>query len=133
MEEIHCIIWSADTLKRVKGHLIVKIPLADWRALARWCWEGDRPARFPRLASLGTADPPAVLGAAAVRELQAEVLVRPLRQPPPEVTSVLDALIPFLERAVQVVDFYAGKPYTVRVVFQRGRTEPGRRSRSDGK
>jgi hypothetical protein len=133
MEEIDCIIWSDDAFERTRGHLLVKIPLAEWRALARWCWEGDRPARLPRLASLGTADPPAVLGAAAVRELQAEVLVRPLRPPPPEVTSALDALVPFLEHAVQVVDFYAGKPYTVTVVFQRGRTEPGRRSRSDGK
>jgi hypothetical protein len=107
------------------GHLIVRIPLADWRALADWCWEENRRERFRRLVSLGTGDPPTALDAIAVRELREEVLARPSGPYPQAITSALDALVPFLEEAIRVVDGYAGKPYTVTIDFRRGQVKPG--------
>ena len=124
MEEIHCSIWSENRRGGVMGHWSVRISLAAWRALAEWCWESGRPARFPRLAGLGTADPPAVLDAVAVRELREEVLARPPGPHPPELTAALDALAPFLEAAIEVVNGYDGRPYTVTIVFQRGHAQP---------
>jgi hypothetical protein len=121
MEEIHCTIWSENRRGGVMGHRLVRIPLAEWRALAGWCWEHDRQAQLPRLAGLGTADPPAVLDAVAVRALWAEVFARPSGPHPPEVRSALDALLPFLEEAIEIVDGYAGRPFTVTIIFQRGR------------
>jgi hypothetical protein len=100
------------------GHRLVRIPVAQWRALAGWCWERDQQAQLPQLARLATADLPAQLDAAAVRELRAELLAWPRGLCPPDVTAALDALLPFLETAIEVVDAYAGKPYTVTIVFQ---------------
>jgi len=43
---------------------------------------------------------------------------------PPEVAAALDALVPFLDDAIAVVDGYAGRPFAVTIVFERGRAEP---------
>jgi hypothetical protein len=125
VQEIYCIIWSEDSHGRVMGHRIVQIPLADWRALADWCWEDGRQEQFRRLVSLGTGDPPTLLDPEAVRDLREEIIARPLGPYPQAVTSTLDALIPFLELTIQVIDHYAGKPYTVTIDFRRSRVEPG--------
>jgi hypothetical protein len=124
MQEIHCSVWSENLRGGVMGHRLVRIPLAAWRGLAEWCWGHDRLSQFRQLAGLGTADPPAVLDAAAVRELWAEVRARPPGPHPPEVTAALDALRSFLEEAVEVVGGYSGRPYRVSIVFQRGSAEP---------
>jgi hypothetical protein len=123
MQEIHCSIWSENLRGGVMGHRLVRIPLAAWRAMAEWCWEHDRPSQFRQLAGLGTADPPAMLDAAAVRQFWGEVRARPPGPHPPEVTAALDALLSFLGDAVEIVDGYAGRPYMVSVVIQRGSAE----------
>jgi hypothetical protein len=125
MQEICWIIWSSDPYGRVMGHLCIEIPVGEWCALADWCWEEDRREQFRRLVSLGTGDPPSVLDAKAVRELQKEVLARPSEPYPQAITSALDALVPFLEEAIRVVDRYAGTPYTVIIEFRRGQLKRG--------
>jgi hypothetical protein len=106
-------------------HHLVRIPLADWRALADWCWEEERREHFRRLVSLGTGDPSTALDAIAVRQLQAEILAQPSSPCPQAVTCAVDALVLFLEEAIRVVDHYAGKPYRVTIGFHKGPAEPG--------
>ena len=106
-------------------HRLVKIPLADWRALADWCWQKERREQFWHLVSLGTCDPANTLDAVAVRQLQAEVLAPPTEPRPQAVASVLGALVPFLEEAIRVAEYYTGKPYTVTVAFYRVPAKPG--------
>jgi hypothetical protein len=105
-------------------HRLVKIPLADWRALADWCWQKERREQFWQLVSLGTCDPANTLDAVAVRQLQAEVLAPPTEPRPQAVASVLGALVPFLEEAIRVADYYSRKPYTVTVAFYRIPAKP---------
>jgi hypothetical protein len=133
MQEIYCTIGSKDSGEKVMIHRLVRIPLADWRALADWCWEEERREQFRRLVSLGTGDPSTALDAVAVRQLEAEVLAQPTEPRPQAVTSALDALVPFLEEAIQIVEHYAGKPYTVTVGFHRGPARTGsQRNRGGG-
>jgi hypothetical protein len=130
--ELECSIWSErDVGDRkidppVRGYRTVRSPLEDWLAFSEWFRDAEQETSAPRLADL-CADEKwevakngskwlAVRGV-EIRELAAEAAA--LSPPPdrPAVSAARDQLLLLLREAIDIVNFYEGKPFIVKVLF----------------
>jgi hypothetical protein len=122
--DLECSIWSEREVgdrkiaPPIRGHRIVRIPAEEWLAFTEWCLGVGWETSMWKLADLCTKAEGLVLRGEEIRELAAEAAALSLTSHRPEAIAAHDRLLSFLKEATDVLHFYDGEPYVVKVVFR---------------